>query len=174
MSFAVNGYKKCFIKNGKSSPLKKRKGIFLRSALRLVGQSLSALISASFQNSSARCRRHSLAETVYFTCLSLFGLIGSFHNLSPVFLLFIFSLFLRHRTCPHDNFLNYSVKPLYQSSDFTRFFVNFILLCLLIARPHGQNEILVPLALFVPDREGRYRRVEGQHDHLFFQRFQRL
>ena len=47
---------------------------------RLRGDVLSALISSSFENLSAARRRHSLAESVYFTSLSLFGLVRSFHN----------------------------------------------------------------------------------------------
>ncbi len=54
-----------------------------RIEYRLVGKSLSTLISAAFQNLSACGGCHSFTETVYFASLSFFGLIGSFHFLSP-------------------------------------------------------------------------------------------
>ncbi len=52
---------------------------------RLVGQSLSALISTSFQYLSTGSGSHSLTETVYFALLSFLGLESSFHNFSPIF-----------------------------------------------------------------------------------------
>lgn len=66
----------------------KRKGICLfyvrlMKEERLVRQSLSSFCSTSLQHLSASGRCHSLTETVYFASLSLFGLIGSFHNFSP-------------------------------------------------------------------------------------------
>ena len=60
---------------------------------RLVGQSLSTLCSTSLQYLSACGRSHSLAEAVYFTSLSLFGLIGSLHDLSPILVFNIFFLY---------------------------------------------------------------------------------
>ena len=95
--------------------LDKRKGIvviflilvFQRSAHRLyslVGQSLSALSATSLEYLSSCRRCHSLTETVNFAFLSLFGLIRSFHNISPD-LVFIFSFFWLYRGSPHDNFL---------------------------------------------------------------------
>mgnify|MGYP003305761927 CR=1 FL=1 len=55
----------------------------------LVGQSLAALISTSFQYLSASRRSHSLAETMYLALLSFLGLISSLHNISPVFGFFL-------------------------------------------------------------------------------------
>jgi len=60
---------------------KSRKGAFVLLIYRLVGKSLSALISASFQNLSSCGGSHSLTEAVYFALLSFLGLISSFHNL---------------------------------------------------------------------------------------------
>ncbi len=40
---------------------------------------MTTFVSASFQNVSARFSHHSFSETVYFTSLSLFGLISLFH-----------------------------------------------------------------------------------------------
>ena len=54
-------------------------------SFQLVGQSLSALVSTSFQHVSACRRCHSLTETVYFASLSFFRLIRSFHDISPDF-----------------------------------------------------------------------------------------
>lgn len=42
---------------------------------------LSTLVSPALQHVFAALRLHSLAETVYFASLSLFGLIGSLHNI---------------------------------------------------------------------------------------------
>ena len=44
-----------------------------------MGQSLSALSTASLENGSAVGRLHSLSETMLFFSLTLFGLIGSEH-----------------------------------------------------------------------------------------------
>lgn len=57
----------------------------------LVGKSLSTFCSSSLQNLSAGSRRHSFAETVYFTRLSFLGLVGSFHNTSPDLVFYLFS-----------------------------------------------------------------------------------
>ena len=66
----------------------------VRSFCFLVRQSLSALVSTSFQHSSACRRSHSLTESVYLASRSLFGLVSSFHNRSPklfvFYLIFIF------------------------------------------------------------------------------------
>ena len=70
-------------------PLQNQQGGFL---FRLVGQSLSTLVSTSLQYVSACGRCHSLTETVYFALLSFLGLISSFHDISPV-LDFLFSSF---------------------------------------------------------------------------------
>ena len=72
---------------------------------RLVRQSLSAFCSASFQYLSSGRRSHSLTETVYFTSLSFFRLISSFHNFSPDLVFYLFSFFCLHRGSPHDNSL---------------------------------------------------------------------
>jgi len=91
-----------------------------------VGQSLSALISASFQYVSARCRCHSLTEAVYLALLSFLGLISSFHNISPVFGFFYSYFFgaplLRLKAQP---FLLYP-NNLGSSSDFFAFFKPFL------------------------------------------------
>ena len=55
----------------------------LRRFSRLVGKSLSTLITTTFQHSSACRRSHSFTESVYFASLSFLGLVSSFHNLSP-------------------------------------------------------------------------------------------
>ncbi len=60
---------------------KSRKGALVLLIYRLVGKSLSALSSASFQNLSACGGSHSLTEAVYLALLSFLGLISSFHNL---------------------------------------------------------------------------------------------
>ena len=72
--------------------LKGKEFASIRFQFRLVGQSLSALITASFKHSSACGSRHSLAEAVYLALLSFLGLISSFHNRSPVldFIFFVF------------------------------------------------------------------------------------
>ena len=49
-------------------------------AVRLVGQSLSALCTSSLQNVSAVGSLHSLSETMLFLSLTLFGLVSSEHN----------------------------------------------------------------------------------------------
>ena len=54
-------------------------------SVQLVGQSLSALVSTSFQHVSACRRCHSFTEAVYLALLSFLGLISSFHNRSPDF-----------------------------------------------------------------------------------------
>ena len=54
-------------------------------SFQLVGQSLSTLVSTSFQHVSACRRCHSFTEAVYLALLSFLGLISSFHNVSPVF-----------------------------------------------------------------------------------------
>lgn len=82
-------------KNGKSSPLRKRKGIFAYCYFsfsvpriydrRLVRQSLSALVATSFQHLSTCRRCHSLTEAVHLALLSFFGLIRSLHTISPDF-----------------------------------------------------------------------------------------
>ncbi len=63
----------------------------------LVGQSLTALCSTSFQNLSTCGGSHSLTEAVYFALLSFLGLISSFHNFSPDFrcLFTVFFIFLK-------------------------------------------------------------------------------
>ena len=68
-------------------PLQNQQGGFL---FRLVGQSLSTLVSTSLQYVSACGRCHSLTETVYFALLSFLGLISSFHNISPDFVFYLF------------------------------------------------------------------------------------
>jgi len=82
-----------------ANPLLLKKGkefVFSYIKNGLVGQSLSALVSTSFQNFSAGSRCHSLTETVNFALLSFLGLIGSFHNYSPN-LVFIVLFFSRYR-----------------------------------------------------------------------------
>ena len=49
--------------------------------MRLVGQSLSALCTASLQNGSAVCGLHSLSEAMLLFSLTLLGLISSEHLL---------------------------------------------------------------------------------------------
>ena len=49
-------------------------------AVRLVGQSLSALCTSSLQNVSAVGSLHSLSETMLLLSLTLFGLVSSEHN----------------------------------------------------------------------------------------------
>jgi hypothetical protein len=58
----------------------------------LVGQSLSALVSTSFQYVSACRRCHSFTEAVYFALLSFLGLISSFHDIFSCFGFFFFIL----------------------------------------------------------------------------------
>lgn len=117
---------KPFIKKGKTFPLKKGKEcLFFYIAekrlfsirlfyerKRLVGQSLSTLCSTSLQHLSACGRSHSLAEAVYFTSLSLFGLIGSLHDLSPIlvfniFFLYFFCVIAVHPTITSPLYLNF-------------------------------------------------------------------
>lgn len=43
----------------------------------------SALVSAAFENASAALRLHSLTETVHLALRALFGLISSFHGVTP-------------------------------------------------------------------------------------------
>ena len=50
----------------------------------LCGNVLSALVSAALQYVSAALGRHSLAESVDLASLSLLGLIGSLHGISPL------------------------------------------------------------------------------------------
>ena len=76
---------------------------------KLVGQSLSAFIAASFQHSSACRRCHSLTEAVYFALLSLFGLIRSLHNSFSCIWFLSFS-FLIPAPVLRDNFLIISQK----------------------------------------------------------------
>ena len=63
-------------------------------SFQLVGQSLSALVSTSFQHVSTCRRCHSFTEAVYLALLSFLGLISSFHNVSPIFG-FFYSLYSR-------------------------------------------------------------------------------
>ena len=71
---------------------------------RLVGKSLSALCSSSLQNLSSSGRSHSLTEAVYFAFLSLFRLIGSFHNLFSCFwFLTFFLILIIYCGLSHDN-----------------------------------------------------------------------
>ena len=63
-------------------------------SFQLVGQSLSALVSTSLQNVSTCGSCHSLTETVNFTSLSFFRLIGSFHYLFSCFCFFSFLLLI--------------------------------------------------------------------------------
>ena len=83
-----------------ANPLLLKKGkefASIRFQFRLVGQSLSALISTSFQHSSAGSRSHSLSKAVYFASLSFLGLISSFHNYSPAIGFLSFSVFIAVR-----------------------------------------------------------------------------
>ena len=43
----------------------------------------SALVATTFKDASAALSFHSLAKAVYFTLLTLFGLVCSFHVVSP-------------------------------------------------------------------------------------------
>ena len=79
--------------------------------LRLVGQSLAALIATTLQNLSTSRRCHSLTEAVYFALLSLFGLECSFHNTFSCIWFFSFSFFGGFR-----RFLGY--KPVYTHDNF--------------------------------------------------------
>ncbi len=45
---------------------------------------MSALVSATFDNVSAAGGLHTLTESVNFTALSFFGLIGTFHFYTPL------------------------------------------------------------------------------------------
>ncbi len=63
-------------------------------SFQLVGQSLSALVSTSFQNVSASRRCHSFTEAVHLALLSFLGLISSFHNVSPISWIFLFFVFM--------------------------------------------------------------------------------
>ncbi len=52
---------------------------------KLVGQTSSALCSSASQNLAAVLGRHSLAETMLFFSLDLFGLVSSQHYSTPSF-----------------------------------------------------------------------------------------
>ena len=99
---------------------------------RLVGQSLSALIAATLQHLSACRRSHSLTEAVYFTSLSLFGLISSFHNTFSCIWFFLFrflgsSRLYRLKTAyTHDNFFIISQKRKLRQAILTVFSFSFL------------------------------------------------
>ena len=58
----------------------------------LCGKLVATLVSASCKHSSATGGLHSCAEAVHFAALSLFGLVSSFHVVSPLFSGDFFSL----------------------------------------------------------------------------------
>ena len=85
-------------------------------SFQLVGQSLSALVSTSFQYVSSCGRCHSLTEAVYLASLSLLGLICSKHIRTSlqVYRKIIIFVFCRDR-CPitHRHPLLYIPYPLF-------------------------------------------------------------
>ena len=129
-----------------------------------MGQSLSALISSSFQNSSTCGGSHSLTESVYFALLSFLGLVGSFHNISPD--LFFSYFWLRYASYPIitlliiTQFYDFRQAILLAFSLCPRFFTHFFLLLCGIARSNGQYEVLKTLVLLIFDSERGYRGIE--------------
>ena len=96
--------------------------VFIIHLKRLVSKSLSALCSTSLQHLSACGRCHSLTETVYFTSLSLFGLIRSFHfSFSYIGLYWpFFILFFIFRGLAHDKSFLIITKISYSVKQFCR------------------------------------------------------
>lgn len=96
----------------------------------LVTQSFSTFISSSFQHSSASAGRHSLTEPVHFTSLSLFRLVRSFHNISPIYCFLFLRVFRQKAVLTAENlFLLYRML-FFSSSNFNSFLltlqVNFL------------------------------------------------
>ena len=91
-------------------------------SFQLVGQSLSALVSTSFQNVSASRRCHSFTEAVHLALLSFLGLISSFHNVSPISWIFLFFVFMAVKKTSFfpQPYILYRNPP-FSSSDFSSF-----------------------------------------------------
>ena len=134
---------------------------FIQTARRLVRQSFSTLISAAFQNLSAGGGSHSLTETVYFTSLSFFGLIGSFHFLSPKW---FFSFSFDNKAFPPRKQLSYyTAKDVFRQAILSCFsFLSVILrdFSRRRTRTDGQYQILTALIFYVFQRERLYGGVE--------------
>ena len=90
-----------------------------------MGESLSTLVAATLQYVSACRRSHSFSESVYFTSLSFFRLVRSFHDISPNFpyLSFLFLFFSKGipRDIPHDNFSYYILNAKLRQAILRRF-----------------------------------------------------
>ena len=70
--------------HGKQRLLSGTSAVFMFSIqMGLVGQFFSALSASSLEDVSAVGSSHSLSEAVLFFSLTLFGLIGSEHDLAP-------------------------------------------------------------------------------------------
>ena len=74
---------------GKQRLLSGTSAVFMFSIHRLIGQSFSALCASSLEDVSAIGSCHSLSEAVLFFSLTLFGLIGSEHDLHLLSFVFI-------------------------------------------------------------------------------------
>ena len=140
-----------------------------------MGQSLSTLISTSFQYVSARRGCHSLTEAVYLALLSFLGLISSFHNISPV-LDFLFLFEWLHRSfgatlpiitnspCLVKQFFRVFCSFLKRKGDFFRFFVGFdTFRAVLFLRLDGHHQIFAYLFFAALYGVRGHRGVEQQH-----------
>ena len=119
-------------------------------SFQLVGQSLSTLVSTSFQHVSACRRCHSFTEAVYLALLSFLGLISSFHNISPVFGFFYSLCSWRTKTSffpqPYILYRN----PPFSSSDFSSFLpigADFSTFFCLVVHFDGHHQILAAVFL---------------------------
>ena len=136
-----------------------------------MGKSLSTLISTTFQNLSASRRSHSLTETVYFASLSFFGLVRSFHTISPTFALsqFYFFLFLHARVGALTSILY--IKFPFSVKQFCQLFWIFVRLLRRIASSYRQNKVLEAFIYQIFYRERGHCRIKRQHNFFFVQRF---
>ena len=135
-------------------------------SFQLVGQSLSTLVSTSFQHVSACRRCHSFTEAVYLALLSFLGLISSFHNNSPVFGFFILCIYGGQKNSffpqPYILYRN----PPFSSSDFPLFLTvvaDFSVFFYLVVHFDGHHQILATVCHNAFYRVRRHRRVEGKH-----------
>ena len=134
-------------------------------------KSFSTLIATTFQHSSSCRGSHSLTETVYFASLSFFGLVSSFHNISPTLLLaIIFFVFFK------------SFPIITQSQDFRQailrsfplsffFFLFFFVKLYLVAHTHRHYKILETLVFHVFNGKGGIGHIEGNDNFFFAERF---
>ena len=143
-----------------------------------MGQSLSALVSTSFQHVSACRRCHSFTEAVYLALLSFLGLISSFHNISPVLDFLFFSFMAGTKNIVFPATLHIIPKTTFLVK---RFFLVFkrrkgflrLFFCLVV-HFNGHHQILTAVFRQTLYRVGGHRRVEGQHRLFAVERLQRL